>query len=188
MFWRKYWIFWWSISFKAFPIFFCALAKLDPLSLCRALKFPLLVINRRRACMNESVSMLHVRSVCTAMLAKHVKSAPYLLSSFLPSFIKNGSNMPTSQLLNGGQSNVLSFGRSTTLQSIWGCCHLCQVILDEYHWGVHLNLPQPSINLFHQCMDQGYICHFFFLTIFSHLYYHPSDDLFLYWRLAADTI
>ena len=112
MFWRKYWIFWWSISFKAFPIFFCALAKLDPLSLCRALKFPLLVINRCRACMNESVSMLHVRSVCTAMLAKHMKSAPYLLSSFLPSFIRNGSNMSMSQLLNGGQSNVLSFGRS----------------------------------------------------------------------------
>ena len=101
---------WWSISSKVFPSSFCAPTKLDPLSPSRTLMFPLLAINHHRACMNESVSMLHVHSVCTALLAKHMKSAPYLLSSFLPSFIRNGPNISTPQLVNSGQSNVLSFG------------------------------------------------------------------------------
>ena len=56
--------------------------------------------------------MLHVHSICTALLARHVKSAPYLLSSFLSSFIRNGLNISMPQLVNGGPSNVLSFGRS----------------------------------------------------------------------------
>ena len=47
------------------------------------------------------------------MPAKHVKSAPYLFSSFLPSFIRNGPNISTPQLVNGVPSNVLSFDRST---------------------------------------------------------------------------
>ena len=74
--------------------------------------FPLLAINHRTACMKESVSILQVHSICTALLAKHVKSAPYLLSSFLPSFIRNGPNTSTPQLVNGCPSNVLSSGRS----------------------------------------------------------------------------
>ena len=73
---------------------------------------PLLAINCHSACMKESVSILQVYSICTALLAKHVKSALYLLSSFLPSFIRNGPNISTPQLVNGGPSNVLSFGRS----------------------------------------------------------------------------
>ena len=122
------------------------------------------------------------------LLAKHVKSAPYLLRSFRL-FIRNGPNISTPQLVNGGPSNFLSLGRSAifsspgfhlshwhlthfsirfltiilhqttqkplllisfivsplppcaifffflmcTLQSVWGCCHRCQVILDEHH-------------------------------------------------------
>ena len=97
---------------KAFRSSFCAPTKLDPLSLRRTLIFTLLAIYRRRACMKESVSILQVHSICTALLANHVKSAPYLLSSFLPSFIRNGPNISTPQLVNGGPSNVLSFVRS----------------------------------------------------------------------------
>ena len=70
-------------------------------------------INRCRACMRESVSMLQVHSICNALLAKHVKSVPYLLSSFLPSFIRNVLNTSRREFVNGGSSNVLSFGRST---------------------------------------------------------------------------
>ena len=97
----------------AFPSSFCAPTKLYPLSLCQTLTFPLLAINRCRACMKESISMLQVYSICTALLAKHVKSVPYLLSSFLPSFIRNVLNVSRRELVNGGPSNDLSFGRST---------------------------------------------------------------------------
>ena len=87
------------------------LNSLDPLSLHRTLMFSLLAMNRHRAFMNESVSMLLVHSRCTALLDKHVKGAPYLLRSFLPSFIRNGPNKSRPQLVNDGPSNVLSFGR-----------------------------------------------------------------------------
>ena len=74
--------------------------------------FSILAINHCRACMKESVSILQVHSICTALLAKHVKSVPYLLSSFLLSFMRNGPNISMPQLVNGGPSKVLSFGRS----------------------------------------------------------------------------
>ena len=101
----------WSISLKAFPSSFCTPTKLDPLSLCKTLMFPLLEINRRIACMKESVSILQVHSICIALLDKHVKIALYFLSSFLPSFIRNEPKISTPQLVDGGPSNVLSFGR-----------------------------------------------------------------------------
>ena len=69
-------------------------------------------MNCLKAWINESVSILHVHSVWTALIAKQVKSAPYLFSSFLPSFIKKGPNMSTPQFVNGGPSRVLSFGKS----------------------------------------------------------------------------
>ena len=62
--------------------------------------------------MNKSVSMLHVHSICTVLLTKHV-SALFLSRSYLsPFFIRNGPNISLLQLVNGGPSNVLSFGRS----------------------------------------------------------------------------
>ena len=79
---RKYWIFWWSISLNAFPSSFCAPTKLEPLSLHRTLMLPLLAINCCRACMKESVFILQVHSIFIALLAKNVKSASYLLSTF----------------------------------------------------------------------------------------------------------
>ena len=77
MFWRKNWISWWSVSLYAFSNSFCASSKLEPLSLRNTLIFPLRATNRRRACMKESVSRLQVHSIWTALLDKHVHSAPY---------------------------------------------------------------------------------------------------------------
>ena len=69
-------------------------------------------MNRLKAWINESVSILEVHSIWNALLAKQVKSTPYLFSSFLPSFIKKGPNMSTPQFVNGGPSRVLSVGKS----------------------------------------------------------------------------
>ena len=93
-----------------FQFFLCS-HKLEPLSLPNTL-FPLRATNQQRACMKESVSRLQVHSIWTALLDKHVNSAPYLLSSFLPSFIRKGPNMSTPQFVKGGSSIVLSVGRS----------------------------------------------------------------------------
>ena len=69
-------------------------------------------MNCLKAWINESVSILQVHSIWTALLAKQVKSALYLFNSFLPSFIKKGPNMSTLQFVNGGPSRVLSVGKS----------------------------------------------------------------------------
>ena len=69
-----------------------------------------------------SQSLLH--SICTALLAKHVKSVMYLLCSFLPSFIRNGLNISMPQLVNGGPSNVLSFG--------WSAIDIWQISLPDF--------------------------------------------------------
>ena len=74
--------------------------------------FPLRATKRCRACMKESVCRLQVHSIWTALLDKHVNSAPYLLSSFLPSFIRKGPNMSTPQFVKGDSSVILSVGRS----------------------------------------------------------------------------
>ena len=79
---------------------------------CKILIFPLLAMNHLKAWINESVSILQVHSIWTALLAKQVKSVLYLFSSFLPSFIKKGPNMSTPQFVNGGPSRVLSVGKS----------------------------------------------------------------------------
>ena len=74
--------------------------------------FPLRATKRCRACMKESVSRLQVHSIWTALLDKHVNSAPNLLSSFLSSFIRKGPNMSTPQFVKGDSSVILSVGRS----------------------------------------------------------------------------
>ena len=86
--------------FEGVSYFFLCSCKISPLSLRRTLMFPLLDINCRRACMKVYASMLQVHSICTALLTKHVKSAPYLLSSFLSSFMRNGPNISMPQLVN----------------------------------------------------------------------------------------
>ena len=63
---------------------------------------PLCATKQCRACMKESVSGLKVHSIWTALLDKHVNSALYLLSSFLPSFIRKVPNMSTPQFVKGG--------------------------------------------------------------------------------------
>ena len=74
-------------------------------------------MNRLKACINESVSILQLRSVWTVLLAKQVKSAPYLFNFFLPSSIKKGPNMSTPHFVNGGPSRVLSVGNSAIICS-----------------------------------------------------------------------
>ena len=96
-----------------FPVSsFCAPTKLETLSPRNTLMFPLRTTKRRRACMKESVSRLQVHSIWTTLLDKDVNSAPYLLSSFLPSFIRKGPNMSAPQFVKGSSSIVLSVGRS----------------------------------------------------------------------------
>ena len=46
-------------------------------------------MNPLTAKVNESVSVEFMISVCIAIIAKHVIIAPYLISSFLPSFMIN---------------------------------------------------------------------------------------------------
>ena len=112
MFWRKNWIFWWSISLYAFSNSFCDPTKLEPLSLRNTLIFPLRATNRRRASMKESVPRSQVRSIWTILLEKHVNITPFLISSSLPSFIIKGPNMSTPQFVYGSSSILLSVSRS----------------------------------------------------------------------------
>lgn len=67
--------------------------------------------NHHRARINKSAPMLQELSVWTT-LSNHVKSAPYLLYSFLPFFLKNWFNISSPQLANCGPSNVLPLGKS----------------------------------------------------------------------------
>ena len=64
------------------PCKFLLSSRFDPLSQRKILIFSFLAINRLKVCTNESVSILQVHSIWTALLAKQVKSAPYLFSFF----------------------------------------------------------------------------------------------------------
>ena len=64
------------------PCKFLLSSRFDPLSQRKILIFSFLAINRLKLCTNESVSILQVHSIWTALLAKQVKSAPYLFSFF----------------------------------------------------------------------------------------------------------
>ena len=128
MFWRKNWIFRWSISLYAFSSSFCASAKLESLSLHNTLMFPLRTTNRRRACQKESVSRLQVHSIWTALLDMHINSVPYFLSYFLPSFPRKGPSISTPQFVKGVHQLVYlpSFSPQASLAAIdiW---HICLV-------------------------------------------------------------
>ena len=64
------------------PCKFLLSSRFDSLSQRKILIFSFLAINRLKVCTNESVSILQVHSIWTALLAKQVKSAPYLFSFF----------------------------------------------------------------------------------------------------------
>ena len=143
------------------------------MSLHRNLMFPLLAINRCRACMNKFISMLHVDSVCTALLTKHVKSSPYLLTSFVPSIIRNGPNISLPKLVNGGPSNVLSFSQSAIF-----CCPS----LPCSNWHMTLsyqtsdsstasNYPKTITSDFIHDKPLSSMCHF----LVAPLYSQPGD-------------
>ena len=82
---RKLLILVWSISLKALHNSFSSPMKL--LLIIRI--FPLLAITLRSAMMNQSVSIEATTSIWTALLAKHVKRAPYLFISLHLSFTRN---------------------------------------------------------------------------------------------------
>ena len=69
LFWRKPWIFMWSISLNAWIKSCSAPTKFGPLSEHICLTFPLLGITLLRARMKESVVILCETSMCTALLA-----------------------------------------------------------------------------------------------------------------------
>ena len=83
IFWRKYWIFWCSISLKVFPSSFCTSTKLDPLLLSWTLMLPVLTINCCRGCMKDSVSMLHALHKRTITAWKVSKYVVFLVRVFL---------------------------------------------------------------------------------------------------------
>ncbi len=64
--------------------------KLVPLSDRNSLTCPRLAMKRRNALMQESVSSNEATSLCTALIAKHVKITPYLFTRLLPHFTSNG--------------------------------------------------------------------------------------------------
>ncbi len=64
--------------------------KLVPLSDRNSLTCPRLAMKRQNALMQESVSSDEATSVCTALIAKHVKITPYLFTRLLPRFTSNG--------------------------------------------------------------------------------------------------
>ena len=69
---------------------FLARTKFVPLSLRISRIGPRRAINHLRAWIKESVSRELAVSICTALLAKHVKRHPYRFSSFRPSLITYG--------------------------------------------------------------------------------------------------
>ena len=77
-------IFWSSISSTAFLSSVSAPMIFVPLSQRISLIGPLLQMNHLNACIKESVSKESTTSMCTAMLAKHVNKAPYLLMTARP--------------------------------------------------------------------------------------------------------
>ena len=72
----------WSISLIASRSSRLAPTKLVPLSLLISRTWPRRVMRRRSAWRKESVSREWATSIWTALLTRHVNSAPYLLRSF----------------------------------------------------------------------------------------------------------
>ena len=64
------------------------------------------------ACLKESVSIVKVTSICTALLAKYVNKAQYCSRFDLLPLMVNGPKMSTPQRANGATSQHLSFGKS----------------------------------------------------------------------------
>ena len=89
--------FWSSISSIAFLSSASAPIKFVPLSQRISLTGPLLQMNRLNAWIKESVSKESATSMCTALLAKQVNNAPYLLTTDLPRCTCQGPKKSTPQ-------------------------------------------------------------------------------------------
>ena len=84
----------------------------QPLSDLIILTFPLYTTNFLKLMMNESVLREYTTSMCMALLDRQLYRAPYLLTSFQPSFRRNEPNTSTPQYTNGASSLILSLGKS----------------------------------------------------------------------------
>lgn len=102
--------------------FFLYSNKIRPIITAQNHNFSSPSYNCCRACINESVSMLHVRSMFTSLQPIHVKSAPYFLRSFLPSLIKKVLDTSTPQLLYSDLFNVQSLGKGGIYCSLSFLC------------------------------------------------------------------
>ena len=60
----------------------------------------------------ESVVLLRVTSICTALDERQVNNAPYRFFSLRPSLTVKGPNISIPQYLTGGSSLILSLGKS----------------------------------------------------------------------------
>ena len=89
----------------------------QPLSDLIILTFPLYTTNFLKLMMNESVLREYTTSMCMALLDRQLYRAPYLLTSFQPSFRRNEPNTSTPQYTNGASSLILSLGKSAIF-----CC------------------------------------------------------------------
>ena len=75
--------------------------KFAPLSDLIDLTMPCLAINLHKVWIKESISIVQISSICTALLAKQVNKAQYRLRLDLLSLMMNGPNMSTPQWVNG---------------------------------------------------------------------------------------
>ena len=101
--------------------------KLVPLSLRSCLIGPLRARNRRKALIKLSVVRDFVISRWIARLARHVNIQPYIFNSFRPSFMRKGPKRLTPVKVNGGESEVLSTGKSAIFCPVGGILFLRHV-------------------------------------------------------------
>ena len=89
----------------------------------------------------------YTTSVCIALLDRHIYRAPYLLTSFQPSFTRNDPNKSTPQYINGDSSRILSLGKSAIF-CCWSlplnCLHLTHFKMIHLTKEWHLVTQKPE--------------------------------------------
>ena len=137
----------WSISWNARDSSADAPTRFEPLSDLIILTFPLHATNLLKLMINESVLREYTTSMCMALLDRQVYRAPYLLTSFRPSFTRNEPNKSTPQYVNGGSSLILSLGKSSNF-CCWSltlyCLHLTHFKMIHLTKELHLVTQKPE--------------------------------------------
>ena len=111
------------------------------------LTLPLHPTNLLKLMMNESVLREYTTSMCMALLDRQVYRAPYLLTSFRPSFARNEPNKSTTQYVNGGSSLILSLVK-LAIFCCWSlplnCLHLTHFKMIHLTKELHLVTQKPE--------------------------------------------